>query len=396
MDHFYKQPKYFSSFSCTGNDCPDNCCYGWEIFWTKNEYEKLRSSKLSDDLKRMIDNSFKFSEEKDTYIINFDENGKCPFLDCSTGLCRIQKEIGANYLSIVCRLYPRRHTESGSFITRWCSTSCYHMVDLLAEDEDAIVLETHIARDYRNLKNTTMIEDSDLALKNAPIKKYRLEMLEFFAELLCDKSRDIDTSIILGAFAAKHISDTVLSGHYERIPQILNDLKPQLNNPNTANSLSEIQPNYQLKFKIVNNMIVKYFGNNSKDIDIHSLHNGNELIVENYLSGIDNLYKSFDNKTYLLKNIIINLFYDLRTPIGFIKRSVFENYSYFVVAAAAIRIIAAAIGFSSNNIPDDFKKGVSKMCRGLLHSEGKAFYTMDEINELGLTTPAHLALIIKG
>ena len=91
-----------------------------------------------------------------------------------------------------------------------------------------------------------------------------------------------------------------------------------------------------------------------------------------------------------------NMFYDLKMPIGYPKRTPFENYAYFVVAAASIKTVAAAIGFSEKNIVEKFKTGASRMCRGLMHSEGKAYYTMDEIKELGLTSPAHLALIIKG
>ncbi len=83
-------------------------------------------------------------------------------------------------------------------------------------------------------------------------------------------------------------------------------------------------------------------------------------------------------------------------PVGFAKRDPFENYAYFVVAAAAIKTVAAAIGFSEENIIERFKIGVSRICRGLSHSEGKAYYTMDDIKVLGLTSPAHLALIIKG
>lgn len=396
MDHFYKQPKYFSKFRCIGTTCPDNCCHDWEIFWSKQEFEKLKVADLPDELKEKIENAFAFKDEKDTYIINFDENARCPFLDPDTGLCGIQKNVGADYLSLVCQFYPRKMIESDNTILRWCSTSCYHMIEMLAEDEDAIILETHLARDYKKYKNTTMIEDTDRALFNAPIKRYRMEMLDFYADILCNKERSIETSVILGALAAKHINDAVISGNYEKITKIIHDFKPQLENPATAKSLDDIKPNYHLKFKLVNNMIVKYFGTNSEGIDISSLHNGTELIVENYLTGLDNFYKAFDNKKYLLKNIIINMFYDLKMPVGYPKRIPFENYAYFVVAAAAIKTVAAAIGFSEINVVEKFKRGASRMCRGLAHSEGKAYYTMDEMKQLGLTSPAHLALIIKG
>jgi lysine-N-methylase len=44
----YLLPSYFDKFICTGSDCMDNCCYGWNINIDKSTYKKYRKIKNKD------------------------------------------------------------------------------------------------------------------------------------------------------------------------------------------------------------------------------------------------------------------------------------------------------------------------------------------------------------
>lgn len=397
MDYFYKQPKYYSQFRCIGGDCPESCCDGWCVLWTSQEIDNLKSADVSAGLKERIDNSFSYTEEHKKYMINLCNDGRCPFHNRETDLCDIQHELGEKALSTVCGTYPRNYIENHNYLIRWCSTSCPAVIDLLFKDERATEIENIIARNYNKLNRAAIILDSASVIKDDPIKKKRIELFDFYTRILLNDTRSIETSIILTALAVKHLTTAEEKKDFESMGKIIHDLELQLNNPATTKSVDEIKPNYQLKFKLVNNMVIKFFSERPGIGNLFSsIHDGNELIVDKYLTGLEKFNMAFDNKDYILKNIIMNTFYDMNMPIGKLKRSLFENYAYFVLAVASIKTVAAAVGFSCKNIKDDFKICVSEMSRNYSHDIHKADAIAEDIKQMGLTSPAHLALIIKG
>ena len=55
MQYYYKQPEYFQKFRCIGGDCDVNCCdCSWSIYWEKGEVDKLLSTEMSDDFKKVV------------------------------------------------------------------------------------------------------------------------------------------------------------------------------------------------------------------------------------------------------------------------------------------------------------------------------------------------------
>lgn len=289
MEHFYKQPKYFSKFRCIGGKCPESCCDGWEVNWKKEEIDKLNSIECSERLKELINSSFELQKngyyniklggvlsvnDNDRVQKTFLEKAVCPFHDLETGLCDIQKELGEKYLGIVCRQYPRHYIETGNQVLRWCTTSCPAVIDILLDNEDALDIENVIARDYGSLDKSTVTVDTGEALRSDPIRRLRTELFDFYTGMLLDKSRDIDISIILTALAVKHFTDAESKGRFNDIPDIIKAMTKQLNDSSVVKSIQEIKPNYQLKFKLVNNMLVKHFGERTDLISISALHDG--------------------------------------------------------------------------------------------------------------------------
>lgn len=395
MDHIYIQPEYFRYFRCLGGACVESCCDGWNIDWKFEELNRLKSEQCTETLRNLVDHSFKLSEDEKYYTIRLCDDGRCPFHNRENGLCDIQKELGEKKLGVVCRQYPRHYIEHGNQIIRWCVTSCPAVIDILFSKNDAINIEKVIARDQDKLDRSTVVVDHPEAINADPIKQVRMELFEFYTDMLLDKKRNLETSIILTALAVKHFTTAEKNGEYKKIPQMTRELKKQLNNPVAARSLDDLKPNYQLKFKLVNNMLVKFFGSNQRAMNISALYDGGHLNVESYLKGIENFNRTFSDKPFVLKNVIINTFYDLNMPIGKFKRSLFENYAFFVLTAAAFKTVAAAIGFSSNDIINDFKLCTSEMSRSFSHDVHKADMIIEDMLQNGITSPAHLALIIK-
>ncbi len=66
---FYKQPRYYSDFSCMGGSCPMSCCLVWRVDWKRDEVEKLKNAECSDELRTLIDNSFvQFKDNSEKFV----------------------------------------------------------------------------------------------------------------------------------------------------------------------------------------------------------------------------------------------------------------------------------------------------------------------------------------
>lgn len=397
MDLFYKQPEYYSRFMCTGGDCPINCCNGWNIHWTEDEFKKLQSAKKSDELSRFIDESFVEGEIQGhkTYEIVFGFDGFCQFVDRNTGLCMIQRELGEEYLGVVCTTYPRVYFQKNNIIMRHLQTSCAHVVEMLIKDPDAAKLVTVKAHGQNKIDTLVLQKDNETAVIKSPYLKYRFEICDFMADIF-GFDTEFENIMVIGALCAKSISEAAMKNQSDMIPSILEKYKKQFVSADTRKSIAEIKSNYRIKFAVINNMLVQYLGERADILEtVSHLHNGEELIAENYIKGKENFTECFHDRSYAIKNIVINLFYNIFIGLDFTEHSFMDLYSYFTACAATVQIIAYSEGFENKDIEKSFVKSVSGLGRCIIHNRIRANDILSHIKSLGLVTPAHLAMIIK-
>jgi len=114
------RPDYAERFRCIGSACEDTCCRGWGIPIDREAYEKYRKLPLS-PLRNLIqisclitpkdaicvDGSGRVVPGTEVFAkIRMTDSNQCPMLH-GDGLCRIQTEYGAEFLSHACASYPR-------------------------------------------------------------------------------------------------------------------------------------------------------------------------------------------------------------------------------------------------------------------------------------------------
>ena len=391
MDYYYRQPQYYSVFRCIGGDCSASCCNNWRIVWSYQEYDKLINAPMSDEWRKKIENGFEKDEKKGKLTIKLCDDNRCPFHNRETDLCDIQKDFGAEYLGFVCTTHPRILFKMENILFRSINSSCPAVLKLLTDNVDAVKLETRQARITKNdYKNMIVFSDKPEAIKDSPYLVKRNLIIDFYLNLF-HSERPINTSIILGALAAKRISD---SNDPNTIDYILNVFTNQID-ANIIKSVEEIEPNYITKFKIVNNFMVLFFGEQESGVNISVLHNGENVIQENYERGKEDFDKAFAGRNFFLRNIAENIFLDIFFHLNFTKGTFFDMYTYYTVCIAVIQLFARAIGFASKNIEEDFINAVAHLSRRISHNINGASSLLTIIKNIGLTTPAHLALIIK-
>lgn len=382
---FFRRPQYYKDFSCIGGECPMSCCLVWKVNWFDDEVEKLKSAECSEHLKTLIDNSFRKTDKG--YIVKMDKRSRCPFLT-DDNFCSIQRELGEEYLSHTCRVYPRHSILSGNTIMNFCNLSCYRVMDILCSDKDCMVLENYIPL---NKKGDGIEIDSSINTINHPELKYRHQLFEFFYEIISDDSHSLETSMTLGALAAQSLTKLIRSGAYDRIPESLSVFRKQLDNPEQIRNLEELKPNYSIKLGFavrLSNIIMR------SDL-LDKIYENGAVSIEKYCEGERLFREAFADRPFALRNIALNLLLELKMPFRDVNISLYENYCYFAAAVAAIKLVAPAVYLKVDDPELGFKSVSSYVSRSFAHNDFKVRKVINLYKELNCMSPAYIAVILK-
>lgn len=126
-------PDFYKQFTCSGNDCIETCCSGWDIHLDQTVWNYYSS--LEDDFGQFVKQNCTYVD-KEPYIKLTDQR-RCPFLN-QEGLCRIYIQYGEDHMSNTCRLFPRRHLKKGNNAVRCLSLSCEKVLQILYKKPEPI------------------------------------------------------------------------------------------------------------------------------------------------------------------------------------------------------------------------------------------------------------------
>ncbi len=398
---YYKQPRYFSSFQCIGGDCPNNCCYGWVIFWKKGEIDKMLSAEnISPELRKLVETSFIQDEnDENKFSVKYRDDRKCPF-QTEDGLCKIQKELGADYLSFTCKDYPRCMTYATNVLYRFCRMTCPVIVEQLLNDETCMDLIS-----ARTMGETLTPVNNPENIKKYPMQKYRAELFEFFYELIADKKYNVDSAVILGALAANVLAKVEGREDYDSIPEQIKSLRKQMHNGSMLKSIDAIKPNPQVKFGFLPK-ITEQIVERTTTVLLHD--SDGSLNIDRYNHGEDRLREALNGREFFLRNLALGLLFELDVPFKLDGRTIFENYSLFVATYACVKLnligamavdkpITMHTYHQQLNCEGDGKliRLTSLICRGLCQNTSNSQKIIDLLKENGFDRPAYLALFIK-
>ena len=125
-------PKYYESFRCIANLCPDSCCHQWEVQVDEASAAYYRSmpGPLGDKLRQVL------QDVDGEAVMSNTADGRCPMWR-EDGLCRIQAELGHDALCKTCREFPRLTHDYGSFQEWGLELSCPEAARLILSGRDS-------------------------------------------------------------------------------------------------------------------------------------------------------------------------------------------------------------------------------------------------------------------
>ncbi len=397
---YIKHPRYYRSFKCIGSGCPDNCCYGWNIFWDKAEIDKvLNAENISPELRELVKKSFVSTENKENdFKIEFGQDAVCPF-QTDDKLCKIQKELGAEYLSYVCSYYPRIITYVNDD-TYYCSChmSCPMITDKLLNDSRS----TDLVSEPGVLPYKIVLSSDPHLIDKHPEQKYRAEIFEFLYELIADKHIELERALMLGAIAAERLAKVVGREDYESIPDEIKNLRKELRNNETLKVVNNVMPNLRAKLSVLP-MITEQIVGNTITYMLHD-DQGN-IKLEIYNRGEERMIEALKERKYFFRNVALNLLFELDVPFKMCERSIFENYGFFMVAFACIKLnIIAALGADEpitmefgrqiENVDERITAFTAQICRKLCQNSEKPNQVITELNAHGFINHAYLAAFV--
>lgn len=409
---YYRQPRYFGDFKCIGGTCTNSCCIGWRIDWKDEEIAKVVDAPdCSEELKELCGRSFAKPKGAEMNVVVLGAGRRCPFLT-EDNFCRIQRELGAEYLSDTCSLYPRHYIVTDNAAYRYCNMSCPEVIKKLLNDPRSMDLVNLAIKQNTTVKGAAK-NTPELLAKN-PAMKYREELLEFFYEIISDKKRDVETSVILGALAAQKLSQ-VAEKNADDIPAAILAIRPQLHNGAQLRQIEAIKPNYNIKLGFASEMLGKIFRINTASAFVDKT---GTLNIDLYKQGEKRLADSFAGREFYLRNIALNLLLEFAIPFKFGDKTIFENYSVFAAAFAMFKlnVIATAELTERASGTTRVEDGTSRISikvrinvdtegyvnktaaiisRDLCHNNENAKTLLDELAAHKMTSPAYIALLIK-
>lgn len=397
---YYKQPRYFGEFKCIGAECLDNCCYGWNIDWTADEVNKAKNAEnISNELRELMERSFRSANEANSkFNIKYTQEGRCPF-QTEEGLCRIQKELGAEYLSRVCTNFPRTNIQSGNVIYRFCRMSCPVIMDKLLNDERCMELMSAPT----GKGNIATLNSLDTVMY--PEQKYHKDIFEFFYGLISDKNINVESAVIIGAMAANALTKIIDRKEYNSIPEQLKSLKKQIHNGNILKSVSEIKPNYEIKLGFLPKVLERITKNSVTGL---LSDNNGRYNIDMYEFAEARLHEQLKEREFFLRNVALQFLFELNVPFYKWDWTLFENYSIYAVAFACVKMNLIASMVTENTINfrtfkhefacDGDKKFTvltTLISRVLCQNIDTPPQIINALKEKGYDKTAYLALLIK-
>ncbi len=238
-----RKSSYFDDFCCVAAACPDSCCKEWQVELdnaTAQEYLNIKGD-LGDSLRAVM-------QKIDGAWVFKNINGRCPMWR-QDGLCRIQAELGEQYLCHTCRQFPRLTHDYGDFKEYTLELSCPEAARLILTTDWSPMTEEDFSKecqadydlvDMQTLLNTRKNVFDILSDRTRPVGEVLATALLYGChaqgELDGGKEQDFDVQSALNiAKASAKTADTQdIIEFFKNLEILTPEWKNKLENPTNS------------------------------------------------------------------------------------------------------------------------------------------------------------------
>lgn len=395
-------PEYMTEFQCIGSECEDTCCSGWKVVIDKESYTSYRkttNSLLKEKLKKSITRNRSNSTDENYAKIRMSNEGSCTLLD-ENNLCTIQKELGPDFLSNTCAIYPRVLNRVDNVVEKSATLSCPEAARLALLNEKGIhFFEEVEPSDTRGFMN----KEISTAKKNDLLWDLRI----FSISLIQNRTISIENRlIILGLFYQK-ISTITPVDLKMQLPTMMDEYISSISDEAFLASIENIPSNISIQLNVCKSLINYRYSsgiNNKRYIEcLEEMLRGLafddeeniENVIDNYLDSYQNYYKPFaEQHSYILENFMVN--YIFKNLFPYDQKNFFESYIMLIVNFSLIKLhLIGMAKYNEGLSVESVVKLIQSFSKIVDHDLKYLKDVRDVLNEVGYTTMAHMAILLK-
>ncbi len=376
------QPSFASRFACKGPACVHDCCQGWDVTLSREEYKKYKKNGVLDKCGKNATFEVIPKDQAgiNSYVkIKMDEDKKCPFQQ-EGGLCDIQCKFGEKMLSYTCRVFPRFYRFYEGMVEQGMSLGCERVLELLWEEEK-ITLETRVG-DFADDEIYMQYWTQNTRRKHPILWQY-YDIQTLCLLLLQAEGDTLEHRMVLLGMALQNISKLNEEGKHNEIPAYIESFLQAAPDISVTEILSGLKENpmsvlYSMQMMIAN-------ATSQKDKEYHEA-------VDKVIKGLkwkfekiedDNFSYEFNHdcyveyckqfakwivgKEYFLENVMVAFLLSQNIPFYDLKYSIWDNYIYFVWAYSVAKMLLT-VCLEPDSTQEDANYYLSIFFRTLGHS----------------------------
>lgn len=356
-------PEYMNSFKCISSNCDDTCCSEWSVVIDKLTYHKYCSCKdisLKDEIKKNIIINKK-SKNIETYAyIKMKQNGICPFLT-SDKLCKIQSNLGQDYLSNTCSMYPRKINKVNGIQEVSATLSCPEVTRLAILNKKPMEFIMEQTRDMYHI-NGRIIDTTKNRLN--PMK-YFWDLRMFTIQVLQLREYRLWERLAILAMFYKTIQDEIQLRHIDEIPKWIDEYSEAIGKSAFDEALNVNYTNAEIQLDILIEIIKRKWneGVNSthyiecyqdfiKGLEVSSKSNMRK--IDKYVFNHKKYFLDYiSNHEYIFENYLVNYIYSTLFPYT-TSGLTFDNFAMIIINYALIKVhVVGMIGMYKQNFSDE-------------------------------------------
>lgn len=405
------EPHYMKHFKCISLECEDSCCIGWGVDIDKAtyaRYQKLRGGEVASLVRKYaVRHHGEVRSDARYGRFKLMSGSRCPLLSQEM-LCKIQLQLGEDYLSSLCRAYPRIVNRIDVMNERSATVSCPEAARLVLMAPEGIVFHERLEPEDPRILLNAVIETDSLTIKGIA-QRHFWELRIFIIDLLQNRRYSLDERLmILGLFTQK-LEKSTQNEDGESVSGLIASYTAIIREGSLKESLQGIASQCSIQIMLLKEIsdVINSMGITDKRyLECHtefleglrfSPEQSGEELAMRYQSASEAYFKPFLEKYgYMMENYLVNhVFKNLFPFTG--DATLFDTYMGMVIQQALIKMHLVGMGACHNGITVD-------MAVKLIHSFAKTIehnpYYLGRIAELmrrnNLNTMLYMAVMIKG
>ena len=395
-------PEYMNQFQCIGSACEDTCCAGWRVDVDKGTFNKYRSTKhpeMKTLLKENVIRNRSAGSDVAYAKIKMDETGHCALLDVDR-LCKIQKELGPEFLSNTCAIYPRNLTEVNGVVEKTAALSCPEAARLVLLNEQGIGF----------IQNVEPSETKGFIQKNSMSKEQRglfWDLRIFAIRTLQNRTISIENRLIILGLFLKKFDELDTDNKSGKMLALIQEFDKNIEDKNFIESINRLPANIEFQIKLCKNLFDyrKRTSMNSKRYVecVEDMVNGLGLngdvpdveVIQQYKDAYELNYKPyFENHEYILENYLVN--YVFMNLFPFNKQSVTDSFAMLIINFSMIKLHLIGMAKYHQGLTDDLViKLIQSYSKTIDHDTSYLTNIENLMKAQGYTTLAHMVVLVK-